>query len=203
MTIKRNRLKSLGHLLIFSGCALSLSACSLPLSLAASGGGFGLRSAMEERTMVDIGQDSRIRLSLIDKISRDPDLSTHARVQVFAGQVLLAGNLVKAEDFEKAQRLAFSVAGVQTLHNELSVTPGDSGFFDRNRDIYLQKRIGLALLTHRAVASLNYSVMVVDRKAYMLGLATSLEEKAQAISVAKSIVGRDRVVEHIKLSEES
>ncbi|MCI5048877.1 MAG: BON domain-containing protein [Rickettsiales bacterium] len=126
------------------------------------------------------------------------DLLMNVNVMVRKGRVLLMGKVNKKRTSERAVEAAWKADGVNEVINEIEVISPD-GPFSRASDEWIEKQLELRLAVTNDVNVFNYSIEVVNRTVYLLGLVLSQEEHNRVLNVARHTSGVKKVVSHLRL----
>ena len=110
--------------------------------------------------------------------------------------MLLTGTVEDPEDRVKATQLAWTAEGVVEVINELQVTD-QSSLTDFGRDTRIGAELRLKLLGDDKIASINYSIEVVNQTIYVMGIARSQKELARVIGHARNIKYVRGVVDYV------
>ena len=179
---------------------LSLTAC-VPLLL--GGGVYAGATAVEERPVSTVASDARIYANITKFFLKSPvqDLGVNVNVRVFEGRVLLAGQSRNPKTKTEAERLAWQAKGVREVINEVHIEdPG--GVYDTSKDELTETQIETRLLAERGVNSANFNAEVVNRVAYVIGIAQDETELNKVLYVVSRIQGVQKVVSYIRLKSQ-
>jgi osmotically-inducible protein OsmY len=185
-------------LLVLAPLALAVfaSACS-PVGMAVGAGAAGATAAQTEKGFVRSVDDGRIRVQLNAKFfETNYDLFSAVSFTVDQGRVLLTGAVENPDDRVTATRLAWSADGVAEVINELQVTDRSS-LTDFGRDTRIGAELKLTLLGDDQVASINYSVEVVNQTIYIMGIARTQAELGRVIGHARNVPYARGVVDYV------
>lgn len=178
--------------------AASLGACS-PAGVAVGAGAAGVTAAQTEKGFARAVDDGRIRLQLNAKFfETNYDLFSDVSFTVDEGRVLLTGAVEDPDDRVTATRLAWSAEGVVEVINEIQVTD-QSSLTDFGRDTRIATELRVTLLADDQVASINFSVEVVNQTIYVMGIARSQAELARVIGHARNIPYVRGVVDYVRV----
>lgn len=178
--------------------ALPLGACS-PAGVAVGAGAAGVTASQTEKGFVRSVDDGRIRLQLNAKFfETNYDLFSDVSFTVDEGRVLLTGAVKNPDDRVTATRLAWSADGVAEVINELQVTD-QSSLTDFGRDTRIATELRVTLLADDQVASINFSVEVVNQTIYVMGIARTQAELARVIGHARNIPYVRGVVDYVRV----
>lgn len=185
-------LRACGALLLLSFA----TACS-PTGIAVGTAAVTTRSVLQERSTGDAVNDARIEVevnaALLDK---DHVLFGQVGTEVVEGRVLMVGDVQKREHRVVAAELAWGVAGVREVINEINVAEsgGLQGFAE---DVYISNQVVARLIAEKDVSSFNYNIETIDNVVHLIGLAQTRSELRRVASVAATTPGVERVVSHV------
>ena len=121
--------------------------------------------------------DTFLMTKIITKISGiELKNFTDITVSVSHGHVLLAGNIENQSKRLELIKEVWKIDGVENIYNEMSIGSSPS-LADRADDLLFETKIKNRLLFKPRVYSNNYSVDVVNGNVYVMGTASSFEEK--------------------------
>ena len=103
---------------------------------------------------------------------------TDITVSVSHGHVLLAGNVESQTKRLELIREVWKIEGVKNVYNEMSLGSSPT-LSERADDLLFETRVKNRLLFKSGVYSNNYSVDVVNGNVYVMGTASSLDEKTK------------------------
>jgi len=194
MSITKKRLYQITAGLTF----LSLTACSAAGVAIGVGAQTGVLIA-QERTVGNAIDDTTIRIKLNgDLLSYDNNLFLDVSTEVVEGRVLLTGNVDTPEDKVTAARIAWNVAGVREVINEMEVK-NDTGILDFASDVWIGSQLRARILTDIDISSINYTIEVLNGTIYLLGVAQSEAELKRVTDHARVIKGVNKVISHVLL----
>jgi osmotically-inducible protein OsmY len=174
---------------------LATSSCATAVVVGA--GTEATRTVLQERTTMDALEDTKIQLSLNNKlISHSAQLFGDVSTDVQEGRVVLTGSVPTREDKITATRLAWETDGVVSVTDEL-VVQEDSGAMAYAEDAWISNQLRFALLTDLSVHSVNYNVETVDKVVHVTGIARSNAELKRVIGHASGVPGVAKVVSHV------
>ena len=87
---------------------------------------------------------------------------------------------------------------MKKIYNEIEIGDGPS-LAERTEDIILQSKIKTKLLFKSGILSNNYSIDVVNKKVYVIGVASNVDEKALVDQYLSEIDGIRKLVTIISL----
>ncbi len=183
-------------LLLAAGASLSLGACA-PVVVGA-GVTVGVAAA-QERGLKGAAIDTRIRLDISRRwLAESTSLYLKINLQVQEGRVLLTGQVAGPEARVTAVRLAWQAEGVAEVINEIEL--GDtSSLMDAARDEWIAAQLRARLVGDAAIASINYSIEVVNGSVYLIGIAQDQAELDRVIAYARNITYVRRVLDYMRL----
>lgn len=181
---------------IFWLSTLLVSGCQ---SMLFTGAREGTMAVAEERPLSNLVDDTTIYTELNHYFLQSDvrDLFPHVNISVRNARVLLTGNVNAEQTKERATTVAWKPAGVQEVINEIEVTP-ESDFWDHTQDEWIEKNLEGRLTVTKGVNILNYSVEVVNGKAYLLGTVDSEQELNNVLQVARTARGVRQVISHLR-----
>lgn len=165
--------------------------------------GTGAKAVSEDRSTGSEVDDSGIKVSLDAKlISNSFSLFNNVSTTVNEGRVLLTGSVKKPEDRIEAEHLAWTVAGVREVHNEIQVQD-QSGIWDGLRDTRICTEVRSGITFDRDIHSQNYSLDCVNGIVYVSGIAKDQDELERVKSHIKSISGVRDIVVYTRFKDEA
>ena len=177
------------NLLFITIIALLLQSCA-PL---ATIGVVSLGAASKEKGIGTTLNDNVIKTKISNLIFKfDEGLIKDTRIFVNNGSVLLTGKVKKPSDRIELTRLSWAVRGVNEVNNELQIID-NSSIKNTARDIASMGEIRARLMTDKLINSINYSIDVVNDKAYISGVASNKEE----MMLVKNHVSKARFVKEV------
>ena len=151
----------------------------------------------EERSLGEVVDDVVVKASIKNKYFDTSDkIFFNVDVEVSQGRVLLTGTVENSDLRIESTRLAWSVDGVKSVINEIQISNNDN-ILDFADDLVIGTKISGKLILDEDIQSLNYSVEVVNKVVYLIGIARSLEEKQKVISISKEVFGVKEVIDYI------
>lgn len=178
----------------------TLSACA-PVIVGGAAAGAGV-SAAQERGMGGAVDDAKIRAEINHLwLQHDHKMYVDVGLTITEGRVLLTGKVEKPETRVDAVRLAWQAAGVREVINEIQVTD-QSSLMDYGRDVIIANTLRSKLLLDSEVKSINYSVDVVNRVVYLMGIAQDAAELERVIAHARNISYVNRVISYVVLKDD-
>lgn len=128
--------------------------------------------------------------NLIYKYNRD--LIADTKIFVNNGSVLFTGKLNNSEDKIEFTKLAWNIRGVKEVNNEIQLTDTTS-IKNIARDIASVGEIRARIMSDKSINSINFSIDVVNDKAYISGVASNELE----INLVKSHASSARFVKEV------
>ena len=161
------------NMLLISIITLFLQSCG---PLIGTVGMVSLGAASKEKGLATSINDNLIRTKISNLIFKlDKNLINNTRIFVNNGSVLLTGKVKNPNDKIEFTKLSWTVRGVSEVNNEIQIT-NTSLIKNIARDIASMGEIRARIMSDKTINSLNYSIDVVNDKAYLSGVATSKEE---------------------------
>ena len=158
------------NLIFISIITLFLQSCA---PLVGTVGMVSLGAATKEKGLGTSINDNLMKTKISNLIYKyNKDLIADTKVFVNNGSVLLTGKLVSPNDKIEFTKLAWKVKGVKEVSNEIQVTDMSS-IKNIARDIASLGEIRARLMTDKSINSINFSVDVINDKAYVSGVATN------------------------------
>ncbi|HPN06585.1 MAG TPA: BON domain-containing protein [Hyphomonadaceae bacterium] len=113
--------------------------------------------------------------------------------------VLLSGRVPSEADAKEAERIAWQVASIDEVANELQVDSYNLGR-DLN-DSWIVEQVRLRLLADNDIKGTNFNIQAHNGVVYLLGLARTDEELRKAAEHASLVKGVAKVVSYVKMRE--
>lgn len=158
------------NLIFISIITLFLQSCA---PLVGTVGMVSLGAASKEKGLGTSINDNLIKTKISNLIYKyNKDLIADTKVFVNNGSVLFTGKLIKPNDKIEFTKLAWNIRGVKEVNNEIQVTDMNS-IKNIARDIASLGEIRARLMSDKSINSINFSVDVVNDKAYISGVATN------------------------------
>lgn len=155
-------------------------------------------AALEERTVGTVADDTKtaaqIRLAILDK---GQDYALKVGIEVFEGRVLLTGAVPTEQMRADAVGIAWKVAGVKDVLNEIQVS--SSGFIDTARDSWITAQLTSKITFDEKVHAINYVVETVNGVIYLIGIAQNQTELDRVIAYARGLNYVKKVISHVRL----
>ena len=157
-------------LLFISIITLFLQSCA---PLVGTVGMVSLGAASKEKGFGTSINDNLIKTKISNLIFKyNKDLIADTKVFVNSGSVLLTGKLNSPNDKIEFTKLAWSIRGVKEVNNEIQITDKTS-IKNIARDIASLGEIRARIMSDKSINSINFSIDVVNDKAYISGIASN------------------------------
>ena len=180
-------------LCIFQSCAPLISTFGIA----------SLGAASKEKGLATSLNDSIIKTKISNLIFKNnPDLIAYTTIAVNNGSVLFTGKVSEPEDKILFTKIAWTVKNVNEVNNEIQII-NTSSFKNIARDIASMGEIRARIMSDRMINSLNFSIDVVNDKAYLSGVATDLNEMALVKAHASSARFIREVYNYITLLDDT
>jgi osmotically-inducible protein OsmY len=163
-------------LLIFQSCAPLIGAIGIA----------SIGSASKEKGIGTSFSDTLIQTKISNKIFKyNPAMIAETKVFVNNGAVLITGKVKTPDDKIELTKITWKIKGVKEVNNETQVTDVTS-IKNIARDIASMGEIRARIMTDTRINSLNFSIDVINDKAYIVGIANNKEEMKLVIVQASS-----------------
>ena len=135
-----------------------------------------LGAASKEKGIGTTLNDNIIKTKISNLIFKlDKNLIKDTKIFVNNGSVLLTGKVKNPSEKIEFTKISWAIRGVNEVNNELQITD-TSSIKNVARDIASMGEIRARIMTDKAINSINFSIDVVNDKAYISGVASSKEE---------------------------
>ena len=156
------------NLIFISIIALFLQSCA---QIVGTVGMVSLGAASKEKGFGTSINDQLIKTKISNLIYKyNEDLIANTKIFVNSGSVLFTGKLNNTNDKIEFTKLAWSIRGVKEVNNEIQITD-ISSIKNVARDIASLGEIRARLISDKSINSINFSIDVVNDKAYISGVA--------------------------------
>ena len=123
------------------------------------------------------------------------------------GRVLLTGIARDPEKAQLAQLLAWKVAGVKEVIDEIQVRE-DGKFYAKDvatasYDYLITAQVDSKLLVARDINSLNFKTTTVAGVVYIIGVAENEFEMRRVLAIVSKVRGVSKVVNHVIFADDS
>ena len=188
------------NLLFISIITLFLGSCAPIVSTI---GMVSLGAASKEKGLGTSINDNLIKTKISNLIYKyNEDLIADTKVFVNNGSVLFTGKLKNPNDKIEFTKLAWNIKGVKEVNNEIQVTD-ISSIKNIARDIASLGEIRARIISDKSINSINFSIDVVNDKAYISGVATNELEMTLVKNHASSARFITEVYNYIILSKDT
>ncbi len=185
---------------LFSALLLSQTSC-VPLAVVGGAGAVGYTAA-EERSVGTAIDDAGVEARINGKFLAQPNRKsfTHINTDSNEGRVLLTGSVPDQTTKMQATNLAWQVAGVKNVMNELKLqnkpkfSPAQYA-----SDAWISTQLESRILFAEGVKSINYSIETIEGVVYLMGIAQSREELGTVTQIASEIPGVQKVVSYVRI----
>jgi len=185
----------------FASLALWLASCSAPAMFVAGGATAGVAVAQERGPTAAI-DDNAIAAGINQRwLAYDWRIFRDVSTSVSEGRVMLTGKVARQEDKDAAAKLAWQVADVRQVYNEIEVT-GDGDIIDYTRDTWISTQLKTDLTFDQKVRAINYDVVTVGGIIYLLGIAQDQDEINRVMEYARNLRYVRGVVNHVLLKDD-
>ena len=176
-----------------------LNACTAVVGAGATVG----VAAVQERGLKGRTKDLRIEALVLTRyLNVGLKLTTTIGVEVYNGRVLLTGATKDLKLSDKAIKLAWSVAGVTDVINEIQLEKGAT-VTNYAHDTWITTKLKAKLAFDKDILAINYAIETVNRTVYLIGIAQDQSELARVMARANSISRVINVVNHVKLRKKA
>ncbi|KAF0812892.1 hypothetical protein IGB42_02737 [Andreprevotia sp. IGB-42] len=187
-------------LLLAAMLAAGLSAC-VPV-LVAGGVAVGAWIGSDPRKSDTQAEDFQMAARVANKVFDTYKEKAHVNVNVFAGHMLLTGEVPDEAARALVLQAARNEAGLKKLYDEL-VIASPSGVTDRANDTQLTTRVKAAVLNQAGDANAIHILVTTERKTvYLMGITTP-DLANRAATAAAGISGVTQVVKLIQYTPAS
>ena len=158
------------NLLFISIITLLLQSCAPMIGTV---GIVSLGAASKEKGLGTSINDKLIETKISNLIYKfNKNLIADTKIFVNNGSVLFTGKLNNPNDKIEFTKLAWNIRGVKEVNNEIQVTDVSS-IKNIARDIASIGEIRARIMSDKSINSINFSIDVVNDKAYISGVATN------------------------------
>ena len=171
------------YLIVFPSCAPIIGTVGMA----------SLGAASKEKGLATTLGDNIIKTKISNLIFKNsPDLIANTKVFVNNGSVLLTGKVDESNNKIQITKIAWKIKGVNEVNNEIQVI-NTSTINNIARDIASMGEIRARIMADKLINSLNFSIDVVNDKAYLSGVATNLDE----IRLVKAHASSSRFIKEV------
>ncbi len=134
--------------------------------------------------------DAAITTKVKGALITNPIAQAHQiEVETFRGVVQLSGFVDSANERETAQKVAATVAGVKSVHNNLEIRSEPHSAGTAMDDSVVSTRVKSALVANPETKARQINVATADGIVQLSGFVDSPAEKSTATEVARSVPG--------------
>ena len=188
------------NLLYMSIITLFLQSCGPMIGTV---GMVSLGAASKEKGLGTTISDNIIKTKISNLIFKyDKELIAETKIFVNNGSVLFTGKVIRPNDKIQITKLAWSIRGVREVNNEIQVTD-TSSIKNIARDIASLGEIRARIMSDKSINSINYSIDVVNDKAYISGVASNETEMNLVKNHASSARFVKEVYSYILLNKDT
>ena len=188
------------NLLYISIITLFLQSCGPMIGTV---GMVSLGAASKEKGLGTTISDNIIKTKISNLIFKyDKELIAETKVFVNNGSVLFTGKVKKPSNKIQITKLAWTIRGVKEVNNEIQVTD-TSSIKNIARDIASLGEIRARIMSDKSINSINYSIDVVNDKAYISGVASNETEMNLVKNHASSARFVKEVYSYILLNKDT
>jgi osmotically-inducible protein OsmY len=181
--------------------AAMLCGCGGPGLIVGAGATAG-EAAVEERGFAAAATDTRISIDVNGALlHKDQTLFADTLIDVVEGRVLLTGILATDSDKAEAERLAWTVAGVKEVINEIQVGRSRN-VADYGRDKRIGTELRAQMIGDGKISDINYITETINAVIYLCGIAKDQAELDRVMQHARTIAGVRRVVSYVVLKDD-
>lgn len=157
-------------------------------------------AAYEERTIGTVADDTKmsaqIRFALLET---GEQYVTKIGVEVFEGRVLLTGAVSSEKMRADAVGVAWKIAGVKDVLNEIQIS--ESGFLNTARDAWITTQLKAKITFDEKVHAINYAIETVNGVVYLIGIAQDQVELDRVVAYARDLNYVQKVISHVRLKQ--
>ena len=188
------------NLLFISIITFLLQSCA---PMVGTVGMVSLGAASKEKGLGTSINDNIIKTKISNLIYKyNEDLIADTKVFVNNGSVLFTGKLNNPTDKIEFTKLAWNIRGVKEVNNEIQITDTTS-IKNIARDIASLGEIRARIISDKSINSINFSIDVVNDKAYISGVASNELEMKLVKNHASSARFVTEVYSYIILSKDT
>lgn len=146
-----------------------------------------------DESVTDIGADGELKAVLFADRRHDyADID----ISVFEGRLLLTGTMRSDEGRQRLIENAWNARGVDQVIDEI-VVGGKTSFGQGFEDARIETALRSKLVFEGGVRSANYKIAVSGGVVYLLGATYSDRSLKEALELARSTGGVEKVVSHV------
>lgn len=144
-------------------------------------------AAAEERGIDGTAEDAMIDLALRGALlNEEAALLGDVTITVRERRVLLAGVVASDDKRRLVVQTAWRIKGVAEVLDKMQVRSRPIGFWDSTRDGLIASDLRGELMTDGRIKSINYTIDVIDRVVYLMGVAQDEAERQRVVNWARN-----------------
>ena len=160
-------------------------------------------ASISEKGFAKTVEDTVLMSKIIARLSGlEVSNLTKIKLSITYGQVLIVGFTESQEKRLKIIDEIWRFKDVTKIYNEIEIGKAPN-FYELAEDLYLETKLKSMLLFKSGVLSNNYSINVVKKKAYVMGIASSLDEKSKVEQFFKNQPEIRKLITIILLSRQT
>jgi osmotically-inducible protein OsmY len=172
---------------------LALGGCGVVVGAGAAVG----VTAMEDRGLEAASRDTNIEAQIINAwFNKNQKYVITAGVEVYNGRVLLTGAVDNANVRADLVRLAWTIADVKEVINEIQESSDKSNLAG---DTWITTQIKAKITFDRNILAINYKIETVSGIVYLIGTAQNQAELDRVIGHARGISYVTNVISHVRI----
>ena len=185
-------------LLFALGAASMSSGCVAVGAAAVAGAGMvAVQDRSLGRAIDDTTASGQVKTRLM---ALDGGAYMHVDVETAEGTLLLSGTVPSAEHKAMAERIAWSVGGIDDVANEIEVGR-NPGLLRGGLDNLITAQVRTKILANATIKGVNYNIETQKGVVYLMGVARSDAELQTAAQAASTVRGVERVVSYVVVRE--
>ena len=162
-----------------------------------------LGAASKEKGLGTTISDNIIKTKISNLVFKyNKELIAETKIFDYNGSVLFTGKVIRPSDKIQITKLAWTIRGVREVNNEIQVTD-TSSIKNIARDIASLGEIRARIMSDKSINSINYSIDVVNDKAYISGVASNETEMNLVKNHASSARFVKEVYSYILLNKDT
>ena len=173
-------------------CAALLASLSGCFPLVVGGVAMGAAATADRRTLGAQTEDKSITVKAEMRLAKLGGDNGHINIASFNRKVLITGEVPDQSTKAAAEREVRAIEGVQTIYNELIISPPAS-YTARSSDALVTTRVKASLVEMNTISATSFKVVTENGTVYLMGRVTQREGDV-ATDVTKSVTGVQSVV---------
>ncbi len=156
-------------------------------------------AALQERGLEVAARDTRLEAEIVAQwLTHNNKLVINIDVEVYEGRALLTGAVDGEAVRADAVRMAWKVAGIKDVLNEIQIVAG-TDLIDLARDIWITTQLKSKLTFDQDVLAINYAIETVNGVVYLIGTAQNQAELERVVGHARDIEYVRNVISHVRV----